>query len=194
MVVKSKNPYLNSEIVVELLPTFVFFFVNYFWDFRTATIVTLIASVLAVAAGLILHRKLPLIAIAAAVITLCLGGASLIFDNEDFVKMRPTVGKLLFAAALFVGMYAKPTFLERVLGNILSISTKGWAVLHYSWIGFGLLRAAANEIVWRMAETDSWVLYKTLQEPVSIAGYILITRFIARRYWVVVWEDATGDK
>ncbi len=158
----SKNPYLNTEIVIELFPTFVFFAANFFWDFRVATFATLGATILATALGIGMHRRLPLIAIAASIITLCLLGASLLFDNEDFVKIRPTVGKLLFASALFAGMFVKPTFLERVLGTVLSMTTTGWTVLHASWIGFGVFRAVANEFVWRLAQTETWVWYKTL--------------------------------
>ena len=189
MAARSRSPYLNTELVIELFPAFVFFAVNFLWDFRTATVATLGATILAVVSGILLHRRLPLIAIAASVITLCLGGASLLFESEEFVKIRPTVGKLLFAAALFVGMFARPTFLERVLGTILSMTPRGWSVLHMSWIGFGVLRAAANEFVWRLMETDTWVWFNTVEDPISIAGYILITRLVARHHWLVVRED-----
>ena len=75
MAARSRSPYLNTELVIELFPAFVFFAVNLLWDFRTATVATLGATILAVVSGILLHRRLPLIAIAVVtVVVCCLGG------------------------------------------------------------------------------------------------------------------------
>ena len=180
--------YLNQEIIIELFPTVVFFLTNFVWGFRAATIAVIIATVISVALGYLLKKRVPLIAVATLAIVLSLGAASLYFNDETFVKVKPTVGKCLFASALLVGLLLKPSFLERVLSSQISLTAAGWRMLTYAWIAFALTTAIVNEVVWRNMSTDNWVLYKTIEDPVSIVGYIAITRLIAQLYWDIETE------
>jgi hypothetical protein len=91
-------------------------------------------------------------------------------------------GKCVFAASLVVGLGFRPTFLERVLGGLLKLTESGWRVLTLAWAAFALLLAGLNEFVWRSIETETWVTFKTAI-PISLAGYILITRVVAPRWW-----------
>lgn len=182
--------YLDRHVVIELLPAAVFFAANAGWGFEAATIAGMAASLGAVLAGWLLERRIPLIALATLVVVLLLGGASLALDDVRFVKMKPTVGKTLFAAALAVGLAFRPSFLERALGRRLHLTPGGWRVLTYCWIAFALLTAALNELVWRSLGTDDWVAFKTALAPLSILGYVLITRRVAPRWWDVEAERA----
>ena len=180
--------YLNQEIIIELFPTVVFFLTNFVWGFRAATIAVIIATIISVALGYLLKKRVPLIAVATLAIVLSLGAASFYFNDETFVKVKPTVGKCLFASALLVGLLLKPSFLERVLSSQISLTAAGWRMLTYAWIAFALTTAIVNEVVWRNMSTDNWVLYKTIEDPVSIVGYIAITRLIAQLYWDIETE------
>ncbi len=180
-----KNPYLTPDMVLELLPSVVFVVLNFAWNFEAATIGAMVSTIACVAIGYFLRNKIPVIALITLVIVVLLNSASLYFDDDVFVKIRPTIGSCLFALALTCGLYIKPMFLERVLDNFIVMSRKGWQVLHYCWILFALCRAALNELVWRLAATDIWVIYKTAEDFVTIGGYILITWLIAKRYWKV---------
>lgn len=179
----SVRRHLDRHLVIELLPAAVFFAVNLLWGFDAATAAGMAASVAAVLAGWLLERRIPLIALSTLVIVLLLGGASLALDDERFVKMRPTIGKGLFAAALAVGLAFRPSFLERVLGGQLHLRRGGWRVLTYCWIAFALATAALNELLWRRLETDDWVAADTALGPLTILGYVLITRLVAQRWW-----------
>ena len=176
--------YLNRHILLELSPSLVFFVVNYGWGLMAATAAVMAATLAAVALGLALDRRVPAIAVVTLVIVLTLGGASLVLDSEVFIKIKPTVGNGLFAAALAIGLRFRPSFLVRALGNQLNLSESGWRVLTFCWIGFALSFAALNEIVWRSLDTDTWVAFKTALGPVAIFCYVVVTNAVARRYWL----------
>ena len=175
--------YLNRQILLELSPTAVFFVVNYGWGLMPATAAVMAATFAAVGIGLALEGRVPTIAVVTLVIVLVLGGASLAFDSEVFIKIRPTVGNGLFAAALAAGLFFRPSFLVRALGRQLKLSDTGWRVLTLCWIGLALSLALLNEFVWRAMDTDTWVTFKTVLAPAAIACYVAITNLIARRYW-----------
>ena len=175
--------YLNRQILLELSPTAVFFVVNYGWGLMPATAAVMAATFAAVGIGLALAGRVPTIAVVTLVIVLVLGGASLAFDSEVFIKIRPTVGNGLFAAALAAGLFFRPSFLVRALGRQLKLSDTGWRVLTLCWIGLALSLALLNEFVWRAMDTDTWVTFKTVLAPAAIACYVAITNLIARRYW-----------
>ena len=176
--------FLNRQILLEFSPSLVFFAVNYGWGLMTATAAVMVATLAAVGVGLALDGRVPAIAVVTLVIVLTLGAASLVFDNEVFIKIKPTVGNGLFAAALAIGLRFRPSFLVRALGNQLKLSEGGWRVLSAAWIGFALSFAVLNEIVWRTLDTDTWVAFRTALGPVAILCYVAITNAIAQRYWL----------
>ena len=182
--------YLNRQILLELSPTAVFFVVNYGWGLMPATAAVMAATFAAVGIGLALEGRVPTIAVVTLVIVLVLGGASLAFDSEVFIKIRPTVGNGLFAAALAAGLFFRPSFLVRALGRQLKLSDTGWRVLTLCWIGLALSLALLNEFVWRAMDTDTWVTFKTVLAPAAIACYVAITNLVARRYWQANADDA----
>lgn len=174
---------LDRHVIVELLPAGFFFAVNSGWGLKAATVAVTLATIAAVAIGYRSTGRVPVLAIATLAIVVALGMASLLFDDERFIKIRPTVGNSRFASALLVGLAFRPSLLERALAGVLHLTASGWRVLTFCWVAFAVLQAVTNEIVWRMFPTDDWVAFKTVLVPVSIAGYILITRLVAPRFW-----------
>ncbi len=182
--------YLNRHILLELFPALVFFAVNFGWGLMAATAAVMAATLAAVAAGLVLDGRVPVLAVVTLLLVLLLGGASLVFEDETFIKIKPTLGKGLFAAALALGLCFRPSFLQRALGGQVKLTAPGWRVLTLAWIGFALLLALLNEVVWRSLDTDSWVAFKTALAPLSILGYVAITRVLAGRYWQALPEES----
>jgi intracellular septation protein len=188
-----KERYLTQPVVLELLPGVVFLLVNYGWGIQAATAAVIAATLAVVALGYLTAGRVPLIAIATLLIVLILGGASLLIDDARFIKMKPTVGRVLFALALAVGLAFRPSFLERVLGGRLKLTPAGWRVLTLAWIAFALVLAALNEVLWRTVETDTWVAVDTALGPLALIGYVLIVRFVAPRWWDARGEAASGQ-
>lgn len=177
------KPLLTLRTANELFPAFIFFVVNLGWGLMAATGAVMIATLIAVASGVFVERRLPVLALVTLVLVLGLGSASLLLSNEVFIKIRPTIGDCLFAGALAAGLFFRPSLLERALGATVKLTTHGWRVVTMSWIVFALSLALLNEVAWRTLDTDSWVAVRTVLAPLTIVGYVLITRLLAPRYW-----------
>jgi intracellular septation protein len=175
--------YLNRHILFEIAPGIVFFVVNYGWGLMWATLAVLLATVVFTSLGIAIERRLPVFPTVTLILVLILGGATLVFQNEQFIKMKPTVGSCLFAAALAFGLFLRRNLLARALEGQIYLSDQGWRVLTLRWVLFALALAMTNEIVWRTFDTDTWVAFKASLAPVSILGYIIITRITAPVYW-----------
>jgi len=175
--------YLNRHILFEIAPGIIFFIVNYGWDLMMATAAVIIATVVFTSLGFLVERRIPVFPIVTVLLVLLLGGAALMFKDALFIKVKPTVGNLLFAITLIIGLLLRPSLLARALEGQVYLTEKGWKVLTIRWVLFALVIAGANEFMWRTQDTDIWVAFKASLTPVSILAYIVITRLTAPAYW-----------
>src|ERR1700744_6545985 len=79
-----------------------------------ATAVFMVGILVALAISYILIRRLPVMAIVSAVIVVVFGGATLFFQNDTFIKMKPTIIYLLFAGTLCGGVVMRRPLLATV--------------------------------------------------------------------------------
>ncbi len=175
--------YLNRHIFFEIAPGVVFIVVNYGWGLMWATLAVIVATVVFTFLGIIIEHRVPVFPIVTLLLVLIMGGSTLIFQDVTFIKIKPTVAKCLFAIALAVGLLLRPTLLARALEGQVYLTEPGWRILAIRWILLALVLAGLNEVIWRTQDTDTWVAFKAALTPVSIIGYIAITRFTARKYW-----------
>ena len=125
-----------------------------------ATAVFMIGILVALVISYVLTRRLPVMAIVSAVIVLVFGGATLFFQNDTFIKMKPTIIYLLFAGTLFGGMVMQKPLLATVFDQMFHLTAEGWRKLTWRWALFFFALAVLNEIVWRTQTTDFWVSFK----------------------------------
>jgi intracellular septation protein len=125
-----------------------------------ATAVFMVAIVAALIASWILTRRLPLMPVVSAVIVLVFGTLTLFLQDETFIKLKPTMIYLLFAAVLFGGHVFDKPLLAMVFDSVFHLTSKGWRILNLRWAFFFLGMAVLNEIMWRTQTTDTWVTFK----------------------------------
>ena len=145
---------------VDYGPLALFFLVYVLRDLMTATAVLIGATAVALALSLALERRLPVMPLVTAVLVGIFGGLTLWLQDETFIKMKPTIVQILFAAALLIGLALGRPFLKTILGGALQLDDRGWRVLSLRWAAFFLAMAALNEVVWRTQSTDFWVSFK----------------------------------
>ena len=120
----------------------------------------MVAIVVALLVSYGLTRRLPVMALVSAVIVVVFGGATLVFQNETFIKLKPTIIYLLFTATLFGGLIFRKPLLAMVFDQVFHLTDEGWRKLTLRWALFFLALAILNEIVWRTQSTDTWVTFK----------------------------------
>lgn len=88
------------------------------------------------------------------------GGLTLFLQDETFIKIKPSLVYLLFAAILGVGLMRGQSYLEMLMGEALKMNQAGWLALTKRWIYFFICSAVLNEFIWRNFSTDAWVTFK----------------------------------
>ena len=153
-----------------------------------ATAVFMAAILVALVASYALTRRLPVMALVSAVVVVVFGGATLIFQNESFIKLKPTIIYLLFAGTLFGGLMFRRPLLAMVFDQMFNLTEEGWRKLTVRWTLFFLGLALLNELVWRTQSTDTWVAFK-------VFGVLPLTfLFAAAQYPLMTRYDAGAEK
>jgi intracellular septation protein len=150
-----------------------------------ATAVFMVAIVAALAVSYAMTRRLPMMPLVTALIVVVFGGATLFFQNETFIKLKPTIIYLLFAGTLFGGLLFRKPLLMMVFDQVFNLTEVGWRKLTVRWALFFLALAVLNEIVWRTQSTDTWVTFK-------VFGVVPLTFiFAALQYPLLMKHDAS---
>lgn len=170
---KNLNPLL--KLLLELGPLGVFFFGNAYGD-RLATIfpplgalggrlfvgtaLFIVATLIALSVSFFLTRRLPIMPFVTGIVVLVFGGLTLWLQNDEFIKMKPTIVNALFGAALLGGLAFGRPLLGYVFDSVFRLDDDGWRKLTFRWGIFFFALAILNEIVWRTFSTDFWVSFK----------------------------------
>ncbi len=157
---------------VDFGPLAVFLAVYWAKGLLPATAALMVATALALALSYTFTRKVALMPLATAVIVGAFGGLTLYFDDDTFIKIKPTVVYALFAAVIGVGLVLGKPAAKMVLGEAFQLDDTGWRRLSLRFMLFFVAMALANEVVRRVASVDVWVLWKV---PGSIAITFLFT-------------------
>lgn len=106
------------------------------------------------------ERRLPIMPIVSGIFVFGFGTLTLLLQDEDFIKLKPTITNSLFAVILFGGLAFGRPLLRPLFGSVLELSPRGWRILTFRWACFFVFLAIVNEIVWRSFPTDVWVDFK----------------------------------
>jgi intracellular septation protein len=148
------------KLVIDLGPLIVFFIAYYRAGIFWATGVLMVATVAALVASRVLLGRFAVAPAATAVLVVVFGGLTFFLDDPSFIKMKPTIINLLFAAVLGVGLYTGRPLLKTFMGEALRLTDEGWQKMTVRWLGFFLAMAVTNEIVWRNFSEAAWVNFK----------------------------------
>lgn len=126
---------------------------------------TLVFVPLTVLANAVLWKRtgeLSVMQLVTLVVVVVFGGLTVWLNDPRFIKMKPTLIYLTFAALLGIGAALRRNWLGRALGEAMPLSPQGWRILTHRIIWFCLGLAALNEIIWRTQTDTTWVLFKTI--------------------------------
>ena len=151
----------GRKLLLDLGPLVVFFAANYMTgDFMLAVKLLVGATLVALAAGWVLERRVSMMALVGCIAVAFFGGLSVYFDNDLFIKIKPTVLTCLLAAVIAAGRLTGRNPLGAIMGTQLRMTDAGWRAISWLWVAMFLTTALANEIAWRTMTTDGWVTFK----------------------------------
>jgi intracellular septation protein len=112
------------------------------------------------------------------------GGATLLLQDERFIKAKPSLLYLLFGLVLIVPHLLKGLYLiEKLMAGRIELPAQAWRRLNMAWALFFLAMALVNAWVAVSFSTDIWVDFKVfgtlaLTLVFVIAQALYIGRFI----------------
>jgi intracellular septation protein len=146
---------------VDYGPLAIFFVTYLVGGLMAATAAIIGASLIALALAWTLERRVPLIPLITAGVVAVFGGLTLWLQDETFIKMKPTIVQLLFAAILLGGLLFDRPLLKPLLGKVMPpMSDAAWRRFTLRYGLFFIAMALLNEVVWRTQSTDFWVTFK----------------------------------
>ena len=145
---------------IDYAPVILFFVSFKIWGLKTGIVVMIVASIAAIAIGYLLARRLAWPPVVTAAIVVIFGSLTLIFNDDTFFKMKPTVVEGLFAVTLWGGLLLKRPLLQHMMGHGLKLDAVGWRKLEFRFAFFCAGMAVLNEIIWRTQTTDIWADFK----------------------------------
>ena len=125
-----------------------------------ATAGFMVMTMVSLAVSYAIERRLPIMPLVSGVFVLGFGTLTLLLQDEDFIKLKPTITNSLFAVILFGGLAFGRPLLRPLFGSVMDLTPRGWRILTFRWACFFVLLAILNEIVWRSFDTDTWVDFK----------------------------------
>ncbi len=179
---RSEREHPLLKLALETGPLVVFFLVNARVDLFAATAAFMVATVLALSLSYWFFRRIAIMPLVSGVIVIVFGGLTLVLQDELFIKLKPTIVNLLFAAVLLGALYLfRLPLLGYVLDAVIELDEAGWRKLTIRWGLFFVFLAALNEVVWRFFSTDFWVAFKLfgvmpITLAFALAQYPLIRR------------------
>ena len=123
--------------------------------------------------------KMPLIT---AILVVVFGGLTIWLNNPIFIKMKPTLIYLIFSAILGYGLLKKKSYLKILMSSAIPMNEEGWLILSKRFVGFFVLLAFTNEIIWRFFSQDFWVNFKTFGLPILLIFFMVLQFNLFNKY------------
>lgn len=149
------------KFLFDIFPVILFFAAFKLYDIYVATAVAMAATTVQIGWVWMRHRKVDNMLWVSLAVILVFGGATLMLQDETFIKWKPTVLYWLFAGALLVAAAAfKKNLIRSMLEQQVSVPDFVWKKLLVSWILFFAAMGVINIVVAYNFSTDAWVNFK----------------------------------
>jgi len=161
------------KVFIEMFPIILFFYAYDAKDMESVFLATKVfmgAMAVSMIASKILFKKIGLMLWISGGLVGIMGGATIYFHNELFIKLKPTILYSFFAAVLLGGLPFGKFFLKNVFeAGFPPLPDEAWKKLSFRFGIFYIFNAILNEIIHRNFAFDTWIATKLwLFMPLSI--------------------------
>jgi len=170
------------QILADFFPLILFFLAFKLQGIMVATAVAIVASIAQIAWFKWKRKVSPVHWLSLAIIVV-FGGATLILQDELFIKWKPTVLYAAFGLILASGKLIFGRDLIAYVLKDLTLPRAIWSRVTWSWVLFFAAMGALNWYVAFHFSTDTWVNFKVfggigLFVLFSVAEVLLLARYM----------------
>ena len=171
------------KMLFDIFPVVLFFVAFKLYGIFVATAVAMVATFCQIGWLWLRGRKIDkTLWVSLAVITV-FGSATLISENETFIKWKPTVLYWLFGVVLAgSALLFRKNLVRSMMAHQVDLPEEIWPKLQASWIGFFTFMGALNLYVAYNYSTDAWVNFKLFGGIGLMLLFVLGQALVLSRY------------
>jgi intracellular septation protein len=161
-----------------------------------ATLVVVAATLLQVVLLKVQGKKIDTMLWISLVLVVVLGGATVWFQSEAFIKWKPTVLYWTMAVAFWVSqVFFHKNLLQALFKGQIQLPPAIWQRLNFAWIGFFMLMGVLNLYIAYNFSTSAWVNFKLFGSLGLTFVFMLAQGWYMTRHALSDQTPAsTGDK
>jgi intracellular septation protein len=170
------------KFLFDFFPVVLFFVAFKLANIYVATATAIAATVLQVAWLKLTGKRVSGMLWASLGIIGVFGGATLLLQDETFIKWKPTVLYWLFGAVLAAAALLGRNLVRAMLSEQVQLPDPIWARLNWSWVVFFVFMGALNLYVAYNYSTDLWVSFKLFGGMGLMLLFVVAQALVLSRY------------
>lgn len=184
---------LSTRLVVgaEFGPIILFFIAGRLTDFFTAVAILLVSTIVAVAVGWWLEKRVPWLPVLSATFVMFGGTITLVWSNPDAIIITDTLYYLTAGSALGISLYYGTPLLKTLFVGVFALTELGWWKLTVRWCIFLLLAAVANELARFLLTPEQWIDYRFVK-TIIVTSFACYQITLSSRYRVPAESNRFG--
>ena len=149
-----------------------------------ATLVVMVATIVQILILLARGKKIDMMLWISLALVVVLGGATVWFHSETFIKWKPSVLYWAMGLSFWISQtFFRKNLLQAMMGAQLELPSSVWQRLNFAWIAFFALMGLLNLYVAYSFDTATWVNFKLfggmgLMLVFTLAQGVYLTRHI----------------
>lgn len=187
------------KFLFDLFPVILFFLAFKLYDIFIATAVAIAAAIAQIGWLWFRRRQVDKMMWVNFAIIVIFGGATLISQDETFIKWKPTVLYWLIAAVLVAShVIFKKNLIQAMLEKQMVLPLPIWSRLNWSWASFFLTMGCVNLYVAFSFPLDTWVSFKLFGATglmlVFVIGQVMLLGKYLQETSAVVTENVADSE
>jgi intracellular septation protein len=170
------------KFLFDFFPVILFFIAFKAADIYVATGVAIGATFVQVAWLKLRGKRVEPMLWASLAIIAVFGGATLLLQDETFIKWKPTVLYWLFGIVLTGAAAFGRNLIRLMLSEQIQLPAPVWSRLNWSWVGFFGFMGAINLYVAYHYSTDQWVNFKLFGGMGLMLLFVLAQALVLSKY------------
>ncbi|MBU6460102.1 MAG: septation protein A [Proteobacteria bacterium] len=171
------------KLLFDLFPIILFFLAYKFSGIYVATTVAILTTILQIIYMYVRYRKIEVMLWVSLFLVTVFGGATLIFHDETFIKIKPTILYWIMGGTLALSQFGlKKNLMQNLMKKQLELPQIAWQKLNLSWSIFFFILGAANWYVAIHYPTAIWVDFKLFGTLGLMVLFVIIQTAMLSRY------------